>query len=250
MIRRNWTREELIIVFNLYCTMEFSKINYKHPLIQKLSEVLNRTPSAIAWKLVNFASLDPSLQKQGIKGASNASKLDKQIFEEFTNDWEKLVLESEILLAKIKVNDDIDEVNFELKEGKEITSKVKTRVNQGFFRSTILSAYKYKCCLTGIEIPDLLVASHIIPWSKDKKNRLNPQNGLCLNNLHDKAFDRGYISFDNDYKVILSNEIKNNKNESIKKYFWELEGKQIVLPNKFIPNTMFLEYHRENIFQN
>lgn len=249
MKRRNWTREELIVAFNLYCKIEFSKIHYRNPIIIKLAEAINRTPSAVAWKLVNFASLDSLLTKRGIKGATNTGKLDKIIFKEFTNNWEELAYESEILLKKfLKEEVDLkDEIKFE--EGKEVKRTVKTRVNQSFFRSTVLSSYNFKCCVTGIDIPELLVASHIIPWSKDKKNRLNPQNGLCLNNLHDKAFDRGYISFDRNYKMILSDYLLKSKDEYVQKYFKEFEGRELIMPKRFIPDESFLEYHNQNIFQ-
>ena len=106
-----------------------------------------------------------------------------------------LAYESEIQLAKLlnhKIEID-EEIDFEIKEGKVREGVVKVRVNQSFFRNTVLASYENKCCITGISIPDFLVASHIIPWSKDEKNRLNPENGLCLNSIHDKAFDKGFI---------------------------------------------------------
>ncbi len=245
--RRNWTREELILTFNLYCKMEFSKINYRHPLVISLSERIGRTSSAVAWKLVNFASLDSDLNKRGIKGATNSSKLDKAIFHEFVNNWEELIEESEKLLESYTYtkNDYLENKNINLKIGKEELRLVKTRTNQAFFRQAVLSSYSFKCCLTGIDIPELLIASHIIPWSKDEKNRLNPQNGLCLNSLHDKAFDRGLIAFDNNYKLILSDVLKKKHNQ----YFSDLEGKQMTLPKKFLPSIEFLEYHHREVFQ-
>lgn len=245
--RRAWTREELILTFNLYCKIEFSKINYRHPSIIFLAEMLERTPSAVSWKLVNFASLDSELTKRGIKGATNSSKLDKEIFNEFIQNWDKLVEESEFLLLNFKNEKEniYPTPHLESKIGEDKLRLVKTRVNQSFFREVVLSSYSSKCCLTGINIPELLIASHIIPWSKDTKNRLNPQNGLCLNSLHDKAFDRGFITFDDNYKLILSETLK--KKES--KYFIELEGKKITLPKKFLPNIDFLKFHREEVFQ-
>lgn len=248
-IRRNWIREELIVAFNLYCKIPFSKINYTNPLIIKLAEAINRTPSAVAWKLVNFASLDPSLTKRGIKGAANTGKLDKIIFNEFINNWEDLAYESEMLLRKFLNEGKISKEGEDLKIGKEVMREVKVRVNQSFFRSTILSSYDSSCCITGINIPDLLVASHIIPWSKNEKNRLNPQNGICLNNLHDKAFDKGFISFDSNFKIMISSEIKKSKGDYIKKYFLDFEGKSIQLPKRFIPDEQFIEYHNKNIFK-
>lgn len=250
--RRNWSREELIVAFNLYCKIEFSKINYRNPLLIKLADAIGRTPSAVAWKLVNFASLDPTLHDRGIKGASNIGKMDKVIFNEFTDNWDALIYESELLLAKyfnqeIKLNEDIK--NLIQKKGVEEERIVKVRINQSFFRKMILSAYNSTCCITGITHRELLVASHIIPWSENEKNRLNPQNGLCLNNLHDKAFDRGLISFDSQYRLILSSELKQNNNANMVHYFKNLEGQQLKLPRRFLPDKYFLEYHYENIFR-
>jgi putative restriction endonuclease len=245
-IRRKWTREELVITFNLYCKIEFSKINYRHPSIVSLSQLIERTPSAVAWKLVNFASLDSELTKRGIKGAVNCSKLDREIFHEFTTNWEASIEESENLLLKFKINTGIiKEETIKVKEGKDILRLVKTRRNQSFFRESILSSYNSTCCLTGIDIPQLLIASHIIPWSEDEENRLNPQNGLCLNSLHDKAFDKGFISFDENYQVVVSAELKNQKSQ----YFSDLEGQKMTLPKKFLPNLDFLKYHNERIFR-
>lgn len=251
-IRRNWIREELIVAFNLYCTIEFSKINYRNPRIIKLANAIGRTPSAVAWKLVNFASLDSTLTKRGIRGATNIGKMDKVIFDEFTNNWDNLIYESEILLLKyfnqeLKIEESNN--NLILKKGIESEKVVKVRINQSFFRKMILSSYDSTCCLTGITHKDLLVASHIVPWSKDEKNRLNPQNGLCLNSLHDKAFDRGLISFDGKFRLLLANELQKDTSTNMSLYFKSLEGKQLKLPRRFLPDKYFLEYHYENIFR-
>lgn len=251
--RINWNREELIVAFNLYCKMPFSKINYRHPLIIKLADAIGRTPSAVAWKLVNFASIDPSLQKRGIVGAKNIGKQDKIIFEEFASNWNDLAYESELLYSKyfqesIEI-DDKDDI-FEIKEGKVKEALVKVRVNQSFFRKAVLSSYENKCCITDISIPDLLIASHIVPWSKDEKNRLNPQNGICLNSIHDKAFDKGYITIDFDFRVVISKKIEDYKEDiNIQRFFYDFEGKNINLPKRFIPDENFLKYHHDVIFK-
>ncbi len=251
--RRNWERNELIVAFNLYCKIPFNKINNRHTLIVKLAKAIDRTPSAVAWKLANFASLDPSLIARGVKGAKNTSKLDKVIFNEFANNWENLSYKSEILISQYFKKDIQEEfkptTDLIFKEGVEREATVKIRVNQSFFRKTVLSSYDFKCSITGINIPQLLIASHIIPWSKDKENRLNPQNGICLNSLHDKAFDAGFITFDNDFKMVISKEIKKNRDANIEKYFLDLEGKKMTLPKRFIPDVKFLEFHNQKIFR-
>lgn len=67
--------------------------------------------------------------------------------------------------------------------------------------------------MTGISISELLIASHIKPWkvSNNEDEKTNPRNGLCLNALHDKAFDRGLITIDKNYKIIVSSKLKEKK---------------------------------------
>lgn len=263
MARKNWTREELIIAFNLYCKIPFSKINYRHKLVQELATLIDRTPSAVAWKLVNFASLDPTLQARNIRGASHSSKLDKIIFDEFYQNWEKMIYESEIILQNLRNNafdsdntlnqaevNELDNFVYSEKKGLTVERTIKARINQNFFREMILSSYENKCCFTGIEIDTLLIASHIVPWAKDKKNRLNPENGLCLNCLHDKAFDKGLITIDFNYKIKVSKYLQElEKNPSIQKFFLEYDKKPMILPNRFLPNKDFLDYHHQHIFK-
>lgn len=250
MIKKLWTRNELIIAINQYCKIPFGKIHNRNPEIIGLANILGRTPSAVSWKLVNFASLDPSLQARGISGAKNISRLDRETWNEFYENWEELGFESEKLIAEYK-NEPIEKsaeilVDDLPKEGKEREAIVKARVNQSFFRKNILSAYSYKCCITGISVPDLLIASHIKPWAEDAKNRLNPRNGLCLNALHDKAFDKGWISLSDDYHLLVSKKLKDIMQGVIfEKYFDDYENRPIELPKRFLPDTDFLKYHRE-----
>ena len=196
MTRKNWSSDELIVAFNLYCKIPFGKIHIRNPDIKSLAKILGRTPSAVSWKLANFARLDPALQKRSISGASHGGKGEIEVWEEFNSDWERLSFESEKLLAKItgkKIENAAGINKDELpKQGKEREAIVRVRINQNFFRTAVLAAYDSKCCITDLAIPELLNASHIKPWAKDTLNRVNPRNGLCLNVLHDRAFDRGF----------------------------------------------------------
>jgi len=242
-----WTRDELILTVNLYCKTPFGKLHKSNPDVIKLANMLARTPSSISWKLVNFASFDPSLQARGIKGAQNASKLDKEIWDEFYSDWESLAFESEMLLFSKLQPEEVAE--FELKEGKETERIVKTRVNQSFFRSTLLASYNNRCCLTGIDNTDFLIASHIVPWSIDKQNRLNPHNGILINALHDKAFEYGYITISTDYKVLVCDEILKNESDFNKSFFQKYHNQNITLPSRFLPEREFLKFHNNEKFR-
>jgi putative restriction endonuclease len=247
-----WTRDELILAVNLYCKLPFGKMHKGNQEIIALSNIIDRTPSAIARKLGNFASFDPTLKGRGIRGLANAGKQDAEIWNEFYNNWDVALIESEKLLAERK-HTTIEKLNkIETddlpKEGKEKERLVKVRVNQCIFRTMILATYNNKCCITGIDNPDLLIASHIVPWSKDEKNRLNPMNGLCLNALHDRAFDKGLITISaDDYCIKVSSKLKTkNTIESIKQNFMRWEGKAILLPDKFLPSKIFLKIHNDS----
>lgn len=250
-----WTREELILAINLYCKLPFGKMHKTNPFVIELAELIDRTPSSITLKLGNFASFDPTLKARGIKGASNASKLDKEIWDEFYSNWDEALLGSESLFAQKKKTTvgKINHIDFENlpTDGKEIERVIKARVNQALFRNIILATYNHQCCITGIKQDELLIASHIVPWSKDTKNRLNPMNGLCLNALHDKAFDSGLISINPDnYQIAISSKLKQKKifSEAIESNFLVFENKQIYLPDKFLPAQEYLDYHMKNVF--
>ncbi len=249
-----WTRDELILAINIYCKIPFGKLHNRNPEIINLASLIGRTPSSVAYKLVNFASLDPSLKARGIKGASNASNLDKEIWNEFSKNWDTLPYESEKLLANyegksITALNDISEDDLP-KEGKTREAVIKVRVNQAFFRSAILASYNDTCCITGINQKALLVAGHIRPWGIDTKNRLNPRNGIALNALHDKAFENGLITISTDFKIKISSVLKKqSKSESVQNYFLKYDNKSIVLPSRFLPDKEFLDYHNEVKFK-
>lgn len=248
----NWTREELIITFNLYCKIPFRKSVKSNPDVIKVANLIGRTPSAVAFKLGNFGSFDPELKRRGIGGLPNTSKLDKEIWEEFNSNWDGLAFESESLIAKVRDKPIEEIVDFDIStipQGSNRLGLVKQRVNQSFFRTAVLSIYDRKCCITGLSNTSLLVASHIVPWSKDESNRTNPQNGLCLNALHDRAFDCGLITITTDYIVQISDMFRNGaENAFVNDTFLKIHNKKISLPDKFLPDKRFLEFHNKEVF--
>jgi putative restriction endonuclease len=246
-----WSREQLIIVFNLYCKIPFGRIDQTNPAIIALADVLGRTPGAVAWKLANFARLDPALKARGIGGASHGSKGEVAVWEEFHNNWDSLAFESERLLAQV-TNQSVEALN-ELneeelpQEGIERERIVKVRVNQRFFRATVLASYEFRCCITGLAIPALLSASHIAPWSKDANNRMNPRNGLCMNVIHHRAFDSGLITITPDMCVRLSSRLSINE-DSIQAFFGQYGNCQVQLPRRFLPDPSLLDWHNNQVF--
>lgn len=254
MAKNNWSRDELIIAFNLYCKTPFGRIHIRNPEIIALANLIGRTPSSISWKLANFSRLDPSLKKRNILGASHGSKGELEIWEEFYHDWGKLGFESETLLATLQgksIDDELSIRESELpKVGKEREALVKVRVNQSFFRAVVLASYDFKCCITGISVTELLNASHIKPWALDHQNRVNPSNGLSLNAIHDRAFDRGLLTITTDFTVRLSASLKKNANDDgLKNFLLRYEGQKIKLPSRFMPDRTLIEYHNKHIFK-
>ncbi|OQY99374.1 MAG: restriction endonuclease [Candidatus Brocadia sp. UTAMX2] len=250
-----WTREELILTFNLYLKLPFGKMHSRTPEIIHLANIIGRTPDSVAIRLANFAHIDPYHQQRGVKGMSGGKKQVAPIWNEFINDKEKLIFESEKILAEkesLTLETKFSEILYDTKDlrGETKIREVKTRVNQNFFRQVVIANYSGKCAITGIDIQDLLVASHIIPWSKNEGERLNPENGICLSGLYDKAFDNGYLGITKKYDIIISSTLRKKQAEDYyPKYFSSLEGAKILLPKKYHPRKDFLQYHLDLIFK-
>ncbi|NLI62975.1 MAG: HNH endonuclease [Methanosarcinaceae archaeon] len=247
-----WTREETIVAFYVYCIIPFASSSKTNPTVIYYANILGRSPSALNMKIGNIGRLDPELKKKNITGLSHGAKIEEIVWDEFEDDRENLVYEAEKIIEKLSKKSletsylKAGEINYSSENKIRL---VKTRVNQNFFRSSVLSAYNNTCAITGIKINDYLVASHIKPWAQDKENRLNPHNGICLNSIHDKAFDKGHITINKDYRIIVSNKLKEfYTNKFIEDVFKKYEGHKILIPNKFEPSKEFLEYHNDVIF--
>lgn len=255
MARDLWTRDEMILVLNLYLKLPFGKMDSRNPDVIRLAGIIGRTPNAVALRLVNYASYDPILQQRGISGMGHGGKKCGEYWNEFINDRERLLYESERILAQCEGTTIEKKYEQEIRDipqgivGETKVREFKTRVNQSVFRQIVLANYDGKCALTGIDLNELLVASHIIPWADNVQERLNPENGICLSSLYDKAFDKGLISFTNDQRVIFSVRLKANVGKDYyAKYFEPVENATLVTPRKYHINPQFLEWHRDCIF--
>jgi putative restriction endonuclease len=248
---KDWTREEHILAFNLYCKIPFGSIHMNNPRIIELARILGRKVGSVSLKLSNFARLDPALQARGIGGMKHGAKGEEEVWHEFAAQPETLAFESERLLAE-RLGKPIEQVaDLETEDlppaGIEREATVRIRVNQKFFRDRILSAFNFRCCVTGLTVQPLLTASHIIPWSEDEKNRLNPKNGLCLNALHDRAFDRHLMWVEDNFVVRFSPTLREPTNNSKETIDWltKFDGSRLLLPKKFSPDLAFLKIHAD-----
>jgi len=236
-----WTEAQLIEVLKLYCRTPFGRLHSRNPEIIALANRLGRTPSAIALKAVNFANLDPTIERKGMK---NVSALDKEIWNRFFMEIESF-LDEETPSKLSGMEEKAQSAYFaDMPIGADFFVTVKARKNQTFFRDMILASYDAKCALSAITAPELLIASHIVPWSVAPDLRINPHNGICLNSLHDRAFDKGLISFSDDLKTLYSSKLPQETGA----YLRELGADKLTLPNRFQPSSTFLNYHRTHIF--
>lgn len=254
-----WTREHLLIVLNLYCKLLFGQFHSRNPIIIETAKKMGRTPNSLAMKLCNFASLDPVQRARGIRGLTGAAKQDREIWDEFQSSPSRFGAESEQIVHDLFTDDETKEVDFLSREKvrivapsgpTEVETTVKTRRGQQFFRQAVINAYDVRCCISGINVPRFLVASHIKPWGKFPAERLNPKNGLCLSSLHDAAFDAGLITLDENLKVVLSKRLKSFfPQPALEQNFTPFEGRVIRLPEKLAePDRNFLSYHRGCVF--
>jgi hypothetical protein len=259
-----WTREHLLIALNLYGKLPFGQFHHNNALIMDVASRMGRSSGSLAMKLSNLASLDPVQKARGIRGLPGASEQDRKLWTEFHDDLNSLAPQSEQLLHDLFTKDDNREVDFSepgtirIEPSRkpptgptDTKALVRVRRGQQFFRQTILSSYGVRCCISDVNVPRLLVASHIKPWRDFPNERLNPQNGLCLSSLHDAAFDAGLITIDETFTVLVSAKLKRYlPSESLEQSFSRFEGEQIRLPEKVAePNPEFLRYHHKKIFQ-
>lgn len=245
-----WTKDQLLLAINLYSKIPFGKMSAGNPVVKEWAAIIDRSPAAVALKLGNFASFDPKLKARGVKGLPNASILDKQVWQEYMNNWDELFIESETLLAQkknttIEALNPVEDPEPENTTGREALRQAVVRLDQTAFRKMVLSNFNYTCCITGINEPELLIASHILKWSEDAGNRLNPRNGLALNSLHDNAFERGFITVTEDLKIKVSSILLNSNIQSIKDNFNAFNGKELIAPKKFSPEPAFLRIHND-----
>ncbi|MDD4847992.1 MAG: HNH endonuclease [Bacteroidales bacterium] len=246
-MNKPWSREETIIAFNVYCKIPFNCSSKTNPTIIKYANIIGRSPSALNMKIGNIGRLDPDLKIKGISGLTHGAQMEEEVWNEFYRNPESLAFESERLIAQF-ANKNIEEISSiridDLPQGVERETIIKQRVNQSFFRATVMSAYNFRCCISGVGNPELLEACHISEWSQDPVNRLNPKNGICMNTFFHKAYDKYLMSITPDFDIIISDRLLDNVMEQhFKDYLMTLRGHKITMPEKFTPQKDFLEIH-------
>ena len=246
----SWSRPHTLAAFHLYTLLPFGQLHRGRPEIVQLAAWQGRTPSSVAMKLVNFASLDPQIVASGRAGLSGASKQDRQLWAALQDNWDAVAQEaasayaSQALAHGVAADSALIEEEAVLEEGRTRSALVQVRVNQARFRKAVLASYNATCCISGLQHEKLLIASHIIPWREDHKNRLNPQNGLCLSALHDRAYDQGLMTVLPDFTVRVSAALADvSGNAFLTESLQRFDRQPIRLPERFRPAPEFLAWH-------
>ena len=254
--REIWTEEQITVVFYEYCRKPFGQFSSTKEFVVKLGELLHRSPSAIVRKVGNLASFDPKMKVRGVDGLGHTAKADKVVWEKYYNHWDLLAYDAERIIAKLKDKNLEDSLTIDLGNlppGKERIVEIKKRINQDFFRQSVLSSYNQRCCITGISNPLLLQASHIVGWSQDESNRTNPENGLCLNVLFHKAYDENLVGITPDCEIVIAEDFLGADTkvigEDTKQYIQSFNRAKLIMPRRFRPNRDFLAAHYEQYCQ-
>ncbi len=248
---QRWSREEVLVAFRLYCHTPFGKLHQRNLQIIDLARLISRTPSALAMKACNFASFDPVHRERNVKGLANASAGDREVWDDFIKQPDQVAVEAEVAQAQFAKDQHEDVAKpFRIPEGpSEVDRTIQQRRLQSFFRKAVLASYEYRCALTGMTIQVLLNASHIIPWSESQARRADPSNGILLNALHDRAFDRGLITFDDSNQVVVSNRLRTKTASTFQvKTLLDFEGAPLTRPHRFAPDPEAMAYHRAHVF--
>jgi predicted restriction endonuclease len=196
--------------------------------------------------------MDLNQQDRQIRALGNVSRADRELWTSFISNSEAVAEQAEVAYDNLTSKMDSERAVFPKRPDgpTETEGVVKIRRVQSFFRTSVLISYDITCALTGIVIPDLLNASHIVPWSVDPARRADPRNGICLNVFHDRAFDRGLITFDEKFRTVLSPRIADFKMVALQQeLLLKLEGQRLRLPCRFRPDSSALEFHRDKVFQ-
>lgn len=251
--REAWTHDQLLAAFYLYLQLKPHEIQNSSPLVVQFAGQLGKSGDAVAAKLRTLAQLDPVLVTKSTRASDNVTDLDKQVSLEFQNNWTATTLTAneafEDVVGAYEAAADAGQISaadasYLFRAGQTREALVEIRINQRIFRTAILNGYNSTCCISGLKNEKLLIASHIVPWSMDVENRLNPANGLCLSALHDRAYDQGLITVLPDLTIRVSAGLMQQRSNSfLTESLLRYDGKKIAIPGRYPPHSKFLESH-------
>ncbi|QIZ73412.1 HNH endonuclease [Oxynema aestuarii] len=206
---------------------------------------------------VDFASLDDELFSILEDPESRTELIDVLVDTWFSAKQNKL---EEILNINQELQDYVseqeDSKNLQLENERDRQEKKysfrRSLIRDAFFRKSIIHIYDYRCALCRLKVmrslsQTIVDGAHIKPYGRFYDNKIN--NGLSLCKNHHWAFDKGWFSIDDDYKIIVTNDLQ--EDSPYARPISDFVGEAIILPNsqKYFPSLDALSWHRVNIFK-
>lgn len=246
-----WSDDEVTLALMLYLSQPFGKLRSTNPDVVRLAALLGRSPGAVSFKLGNLGFCDNTLRERGVRGLSNVSKVDVRVWEKYVgSERGKKPLGPLLADASMIASERDIDIGFLFNEAptrKEtpLTSDRlvlrKERRSQQFFREVILAGYGGRCAISGLRVPELTEAAHIIPWSKREECRLLPSNGIALNTLLHWAYDADLLGIDEKCRVYVSKPLlKGAKDSKLQAFFESVDGAVLQPSRHFTPSPALL----------
>ena len=244
--RRLWTEDETLFLFKIFLTEPVQSLPVSSPRIQELARTLNRKPGSIHRKLADIYSNEPSYIESGRK-QTNCAKLVSEIWNDLYSDCESTMKRMDVAYESVTGLDNGEIIiDYDISPGLDVPVEATRRKGQQVFRLRVAHNFEYRCCITGIAIPCLMVASHIKAWSESTpKERTDPGNGLYLNRLHDCLFDRHMMTVDEDMRIEYADSLRSgNSDDTYEVFFGRYEGMRIHEPVCNSVNNAYMDEHR------
>ena len=245
--KRKWDEDETLFLFHLLLNESASSLSSGSPLVMDVAKLLNRSSGSVHRKLEDIRTGDPAYLARGKKGTHGASLI-KEIWNSLYSDgYDGMMRHIDDAYHSIGGYVETSEmvIDSEIPPGTDVPVESTYRDGQQVFRRMVANNFDRKCCITGINIGCLLVASHIKPWSvSSPAERTDFRNGLYLNRLHDGLFDNHLMTLDEDFRIEFSDSIlRCGSDDSYEQFFGRFEGHRI--RKSAIPiDSVYMDEHR------
>lgn len=195
----------------------------------------------------------PSLDVPLVESQENADSSDSSPSDTESAGEKGQGIEQDLAFRKASYQSELDEVASQInreyanKPGADVDAIAKRRVGQGPFRNLLEAIFGSVCCVSGLRNRRLLIASHIMRWSKASPvEKTDHNNGLLLSVSWDAVFDKGFVSFD-DNGTLMCSEMLDAESAGLLGISTEAK-----LPPEMLTEgrKKYLSWHREHVFEN
>jgi len=195
-----WSRDEHIVVLDLYLNHPDVVEDTSDPAVQDAADIIGRTPDSVVFRMGNYRHLDP----RGTQGLSNVSAGCREIWEDYYGNEDELSQAAQGARQRLSTptesgtseSDDVVHTD-------EVEVSGTARQGQADFRAEVRARFDDTCALCDVSRPGLLQAGHILPWHEFETDRGEIDNGILLCYLHHRAFDLGLFAITESHEVVI-----------------------------------------------